>query len=159
MPGRPLVTLSAMAPLLAASLGAVAGAPTDVDTLKAAACEAGHAYASRDIIVLDRLTAQDYSQTDVRGTVLKRAEWLEFVRQRASTLTVECDSLEVNIYHGTAVVTGGWTDTNHQAGGDVVTRSRWTSVWTKERARWQRHAFQNTYVNPAADRCAQDLAR
>ena len=159
MPRPPLVTLSALAPLLTASLGALAGAPTDVDTLKAAACEAGHAYASRDIIVLDRLTAQDYSQTDVRGTVPKRAEWLECARQRASTLTVECDSPEVNICHGTAVVTGGWTCTNNHAGGDVVTRSRRTSVGTKEQARWQRRAFQNTYVTPAADRCVQDRAR
>ena len=152
-----LVTLFAL-PAPTAGVAIAAGASTEVAAPKQAACDAGHAHASRDIDALDRLTAEDYSPTDARGTVLKRAEWLEFVGKRTSTLTVECDGVEVNLYHGTAVVTGGWTYTNHKPDADVVTHSRWTSVWTKERATWKRHAFQNTYVNPAADRCAADSA-
>ena len=82
---------------------------TDIADVTRAACDAGHAYASRDLETLDRLTADDYSQTDVRGGVLKRLEWRDFVRNRKSVLTVECDNVEARFYGGAAVVTGGWT--------------------------------------------------
>jgi ketosteroid isomerase-like protein len=131
----------------------------DVDALSQAACAAGHAYAARDLEALERLTADDYVQTDVRGGVLTRAEWLTFVKNRPSTLSIECANIEVRFYGATALVTGGWTYTNHKPGGDVVTRSRWTSLWTQERGTWKRHAFRNTYVNPAADQCAMDAPR
>lgn len=38
-------------------------------------------------------------------------------------------------------------------------RSRWTSVWTKYPNGWKRHAFQNTYINAEADRCAVAAAQ
>jgi ketosteroid isomerase-like protein len=129
---------------LAAPSSAGSEAMAAVAELSRVACAAGHAYASRDLTTLDKLTADDYSQIDVRGGVLKRLEWREFVRNRKSNLTVECESLEVRIYGGAAVVTGGWTYTNRKPDGDVITHSRWTSVWTKERDGWKRHAFQNT---------------
>jgi ketosteroid isomerase-like protein len=136
--------------------GYAGASTTDVAELTQAACAAGRAYASRDLDALSKLTADDYSQTDVRGGVLRRLEWLEFVRNRKSDLTIECDNIEVRFYGGAAVVTGGWTYANHKPDGDVTTYSRWTSVWTKERDGWKRHAFQNTYVNAQADRCAFD---
>lgn len=153
-----------IAALLAlACSGAAAGAAepqaaADVAHLTRAACEAGTAYAARDLDTLDRLTADDYRQTDVRGGVLTRAQWREFVRNRKSVLTIECDDIEVRLYGPAAVVTGGWTYTSHKPEGDVVVRSRWTSMWTKERDDWKRHAFQNTYVNPRADQCAAEQA-
>ena len=125
-----------------------------VAALTHAACEAGHAYAARDLDALDRLTADDYTQTDVRGAVLDRTAWREFVRNRKSVLSVECDGVEVRFYGDAAVVTGGWTYANHTSQGIVTTHSRWTSVWTMGATGWKRHAFQNTYVNPLADRCA-----
>ena len=157
-PGSRLAVAVLLAANVTAAAGAATGAATGVAALKEAACDAEHASASRDIDALDRLTAQDYSQADLRGAVLKRAEWLEFVGKRTSTLTIKCGGVEVNLCHGTAVVTGGWTYTNHKPDADLVTHSRWTSVWTKERATWKRHAFQNTCVNPAAGRCAADPA-
>jgi ketosteroid isomerase-like protein len=144
--------ISATAAVEAAGSGTIA----DTAELTRAACDAGHAYASRDLDALDKLTADDYSQTDVRGVVMQRLAWRDFVRNRKSVLTVECDHVEVRFYGRAAVVTGGWTYTNHKPDGDVITHSRWTSVWTRERDAWKRHAFQNTYVNPEADRCAAD---
>jgi ketosteroid isomerase-like protein len=92
--------------------------------------------------------------TDVRGGVLKRAEWREFVRNRKSVLAVQCDTVEVRFYGEAAVVTGEWTYTMTRPEGKVTSHSRWTSVWTKYTDGWKRHVFQNTYVNPDADKCA-----
>jgi ketosteroid isomerase-like protein len=123
------------------------------------ACESGRAYAVRDLSALDRLTASDYVQTDVRGGILKRAQWLEFVRDRKSELAVECENVDVRIYGEAAVVTGRWIYIAHKAVGDVVTHSRWTSVWTKYPDGWKRHVFQNTYENVEADRCVASGGR
>ena len=134
---------------------ATARETAEMAALKDLACEAGHAYARRDLATLDRLTADDYVQTDVRGGVLNRAQWLDFVRNRKSELTVYCDSVEVRFYCDVAVVTGGWTYTKLEEGKQTATsRSRWTSVWSKSGSSWKRHAFQNTYVNPNADQSA-----
>jgi ketosteroid isomerase-like protein len=135
---------------------ASAGPSEDLATL---ACEAGKAYARRDLAALERLSAPDYVQTDVRGGVLRRAEWLEFVKNRKSDLTIACEDVSVRHYGDAAVVTGEWIYTSHAASGDSVTRSRWTSVWTREAEAggWKRHVFQNTYENPKADRCALGL--
>lgn len=151
---RATIAVSFVSILATTPSSAGSEAVADVVALTRVACEAGHAYASRNLTALDKLTADDYSQTDVRGGVLKRVEWREFVRNRKSELTVECDNIEVRLYGNAAVVTGGWTYTNRKPDGNTVTRSRWTSVWTKEQDGWKRHAFQNTYVNPRADQCA-----
>ena len=145
--------IALIAPSSASSEGAA-----DLAELTRLACDAGHAYAAQDLAALDRLTADDYFQTDVRGGVLKRLEWRDFVKNRKSVLTIECDNIEVRFYGGAAVVTGGWTYTNRKSGGDTVTHSRWTSVWTKYLDGWKRHTFQNTYVNPEADQCASKPA-
>lgn len=131
----------------------------DTTVLKELACTAGRAYAERDLPTLERLSADDYAQTDVRGGVLHRAEWLDFVRNRKSELEVECDSVEVRIYGDSAVVIGGWTYTRKSAPGSPGIHSRWSSFWTKSGDIWKRHAFQNTYVNPNADKCAMEEAR
>jgi ketosteroid isomerase-like protein len=133
-----------------------AGAPAkdfEAPELTTLAREAGRAYARRDLVTLERISADDYVQTDVRGGVLGRAEWLQFVKDRSSDLTISCGDIRMRRYGEAAVVTGEWIYTSHQEeGGDIVTR--WTSVWTQEPDGWKRHLFQNTYVNPKGDRCA-----
>ena len=129
-----------------------AGRSADIAELTRLAIESGHAYARRDVAALEQFTAQDYLQTDVRGGVLNRAEWLEFVRNRRSDLTVETDGIEVRFYGEVAVVMGHWTYTLKGAGPDTVSYSRWTSVWMRGSNGCKRHIFQNTYVNPNADR-------
>jgi ketosteroid isomerase-like protein len=114
------------------------------------ACEAGYAYARRDLTTLASLTADDYVQTDVRGVVLTRTEWLDFVRNRKAELSIECRDVDVRLYHDVAIVTGAWTYTHKTADKNIVTHSRWTAVWTKTPNGWKRHVFQNTYVDPTA---------
>jgi ketosteroid isomerase-like protein len=117
------------------------------------ATEAGHAYAARDVAALERMTADDYVQTDVRGGVLSRPQWLEFVKNRKSELTVESDDVSVRYYGDVAVVTGRWTYTLKDKEKNTTSDSRWTSVWTRYPEGWKRHVFQNTYVNANADKC------
>ena len=142
---------------------AAPGAATD-DTAKLTAlgCEMGRAYARQDLATLDKLDADDYSQTDTRGVVVAHDEYPAYVRERTagtfrngeSTLTIDCDSIEVRLYGDAAVVTGGWTYTVKKPDGDLVRHSRWTSMWTRYAAGWKRHAFQNTWTNPDANRPA-----
>lgn len=137
------------------SIPAKGGNTVDADTMELTrlAGEAGHAYAARDLTTLARMTADDYLQTDVHGAVLRRAEWLDFVKNRQSELKVETDDVHVEYYGEVAVVTGHWTYSKKENGKDTVSYSRWTSVWTRSREGWKRHAFQNTYVNANADHC------
>jgi ketosteroid isomerase-like protein len=150
--------------LAGAVLASLGGRPTtaiepgnrQVDTaqLTGFACEAGQAYARRDLEALERLTAEDYSQTDVRGSVLDRSAWFDFVKSRKSELKIECDDIRVRFYGDAAVVTGRWRYTMTRDGEKLPTATRWTSVWTRYPEGWKRHAFQNTYINLDADRCA-----
>jgi ketosteroid isomerase-like protein len=146
------VSESSMKPVEAPS--AEAELRADTTELTRLAVEAGHAYARRDLPALERLTADDYIQTDVRGGALNRSQWLEFVKNRKSELTVESDDVQVSFYGSAAVVRGYWTYTSKSDGKVVTSYSRWTSVWTRYPDGWKRHAFQNTYVNANADRCA-----
>jgi ketosteroid isomerase-like protein len=149
--------------LVSMAAGAAPGAAAD-DTAKLTAlgCEMGHAYARQDPATLDKLDADDYTQTDTRGVVVSHDEYPAYVRERTaatfrngeSTLTIECDSIEVRLYGEAAVVTGGWTYIVKKPDGDLVRHSRWTSMWTRYAAGWKRHAFQNTWINPDANRPA-----
>ena len=132
---------------------------SDKIELTGLATEAGRAYAKRDLLALERLTADDYVQTDVRGTVLNRTQWLEFVKNRKSNLTVDTDDVHVTLYGSTAVVRGHWRYTKQEDGKAAITDSQETSVWTRDVDGWKRHAFQNTYVSANADRCASETVR
>ena len=43
-------------------------------------CEMGRPYARQDLADLDKLNAEDYTQTDTRGVVVTHADYLEYVR-------------------------------------------------------------------------------
>jgi ketosteroid isomerase-like protein len=151
-----LPTVIVASTLLAASYIGVDGElakdrSADTAELTRLAIEAGHAYAQRDLAALERLTAEDYIQTDVRGGVLSRAEWLDFVKNRKSDLTVETGDIQVRYYGDVAVVTGRWKYTSKGSDGDSESYSHWTSVWTRNTGDWKRSVFQNTYVNAEAD--------
>jgi ketosteroid isomerase-like protein len=132
----------------------------DRATLTALGCEMGHAYAHQDLAALDKLNADDYTQTDTRGVVVTHGDYLEYVRQRTadtfrngvSTLSIDCDNIEVRLYGDAAVVTGEWTYRLRKPEGDTSRRSRWTSMWTRYSGGWKRHAFQNTWLNLDANK-------
>ena len=87
---RAVCVLSLIIFLASTAIGRTAqGTAADTTELTKLAELAGHAYAARDVAALERVTADDYSQTDVRGGVLNRTQWLDFVKNRASEITVE----------------------------------------------------------------------
>jgi ketosteroid isomerase-like protein len=122
----------------------------------------GRAYARQDLATLDRLNAEDYTQTDTRGVVVTHDEYHEYVRQRTadtfkngvSTLSIDCENIEVRLYGDAAVVTGEWTYRTQKPDGGTSRRSRWTSMWTRYPGGWKRHAFHNTWLNLDANRPA-----
>ena len=124
-----LAGLLAIPSLAAAAAAAnLAISLTDETALAELACQAGRAYARRDLETLDRFTADDYVQTDVRAGALNRVEWREFVKNRKSELTIECDSISVRFYGAASAVTGGWSYTCKTTPAEFVARTRWTSV-------------------------------
>jgi ketosteroid isomerase-like protein len=127
---------------------------SDISELTNLARDTGNAYARRDLPMLEQLTADDYVQTDVRGGILNRTQWLEFVKNRKSDLTVETDNVQISFYGNTAVVRGRWIYRSKVDVGEALSNSRWTSVWTRYDDGWKRHVFQNTYINAEADECA-----
>jgi len=129
---------------------------TQIAELTKLADESGRAYAARDLERLNQITADDYTQTDVRGGVLNKEQWLAFVKNRRSDLNVDTTDVRVRFYGDTAIVSGHWTYTRKEDG--KITHSQWTSVWSRSADGWKRHAFQNTYVNANADRCATESA-
>ncbi len=88
---------------------------------------------------------------------MNRSQWLEFVKNRKSELTVESDDVQVSFYGSAAVVRDHWTCRSKSGGKDVTRYSQWTSVWTRYPEGWKRHVFQNTYVNPNADGSATEV--
>jgi ketosteroid isomerase-like protein len=150
-----LTFMTPFQPTAAANASAVEGALSGADTaeLTSLATKAGRAYASRDLSALQRVTADDYVQIDVRGGVLNRTQWLDFVKNRRSELTVESDDIHVRYYGQVAVVTGEWTYIKKDNGNNTMSHSRWTSLWTRYPDGRKRHVFQNTYVNADADHC------
>jgi ketosteroid isomerase-like protein len=131
---------------------------SDTAELNRLATESGHAYARRDLAMLERLTAEDYVQTDVRGGVLDRVQWRGFVKNRKSEQTIDTDDVKICFYGDVAVVRGHWTYTFLKDGNKIVAYSQWTSVWSKYPHGWKRHTFQNTYINPNADHCAMEAS-
>lgn len=120
------VVVAVTGSLLLASVAMAAGPVAvtgDTATLTALGCEMGRAYARQDLDALDKLNAEDYTQTDTRGVVVTHDGYPEYVRQRTagnlkngvSTLIIDCDSIEVRLYGDAAVVTGAWTYTVKKA--------------------------------------------
>lgn len=156
---------AALASLLLTSAVVNAGDLTsnrDIAQLTSLGCEMGRAYARQDVAALERINAEDYTQTDTRGFFVRQSDYSEYVRQRtaqyvkngSSMLSTDCNDIEVRLYGNAAVVTGEWTYTVRKPEGDTSRRSRWTSMWTRYSGGWKRHAFQNTWVNPDANQPA-----
>src|ERR1700674_2763892 len=57
---------------------------TDIAQLTSLGCEMGRAYARQDLTALDKLNAEDYTQTDTRGIVVAKADYLEYVQKRTA---------------------------------------------------------------------------
>ena len=107
---------------------------------------------------LDALLSPSYTHTDASGTLLTRAEWLEYASGRADrTAQIAFQNVSTRIDGETAIVTG----VNELSGGGLRNASdseplviRFTQVWIWRDGRWLREAFQATPVAPPSVKLA-----
>jgi hypothetical protein len=93
------------------------------------------AWARSDVAALDRLLAARYVHADALGRVQRRADWLADAG-RPRNVAITSEDLAVRVHGRFAVVTGA----------DVITTperaetQRFTQLWIKRGASWQRAA-------------------
>jgi len=100
----------------------------------------------RDVAMLDRLMAEDYVLTTVRGEVVNKVRVLEEVKSAKVTAKVQNTDTAVRVYGNSAVVTGLVLISGRFNDQDVSTQSRYMKVYVKRRGRWQVVAAQATLV-------------
>ncbi|MCA1566047.1 MAG: nuclear transport factor 2 family protein [Acidobacteria bacterium] len=100
----------------------------------------------RDGTALDRLMAEDYVLTTVRGEVVNKARVLEEIKSANVTAKVQNTDTAVRLYGDAAVVTGLVLISGRFNEQDVSTQSRYMKVYVKRRGRWQVVAAQATLV-------------
>lgn len=111
----------------------------------------------RDIQVLDRAVADDYTYTAPDGMVMNRSQARAvFMSGDYVIESGDLDDMKVRIYGDTAVVTGRSTEKSKYKGQDVSGQYRWTDVFVKQGGRWRvvathvsRIASQQTPGQPA----------
>jgi ketosteroid isomerase-like protein len=100
----------------------------------------------RDVAALDRLMAEDYTLTTVRGEVVNKARVLEEVKSANVTATVQNTDTAVRLFGDTAVVTGVVLISGKFNDQDVSTQSRYMKVYVRRSGHWQVVAAQATLV-------------
>ena len=100
----------------------------------------------RDAAMLDRLMADDYVLTTVRGEVVNKARVLEEIKAANVTAKVQNTETAVRVYGDTAVVTGLVLISGRFNNQDVSTQSRYMKIYVKRKGRWQVVAAQATLV-------------
>ncbi len=110
---------------------------------------------------LDLLLAPGYRHTNADGSVVSRAQWLEWIKFRREKIISdelrieEYDNAEVEVLllsPSIAVATGRNVASGVNAGKPFRTEILFTHVWTKENNKWQRAVFHDARI---ADRNAQ----
>ena len=98
--------------------------------------EENHAFANRDIKVLDHLYANTLAWTGPNGEFLSKAPVLENLRSGRMKYGPIRD-VRVRIYGNTAILTGTSTE-DLVYEGKPVDRSQWLGeVWVKQNSRWR----------------------
>ncbi len=116
----------------------------------------GEAWARGDLAALDALLAPDYTHGDVFGGFQGRAAWLAYAAKRAGLPTrIAFEDVSTRFHGDVAIVTGVnvLTDLAEPRAGDYrtgVRRLRFTQVWVRRDGKWQRSAFQATWISAAA---------
>ena len=100
----------------------------------------GHANVRRDKAFFELLEAEEFIFTDSIGGLTNKAEDVgSFDKPAGETKLISYvpDEMKVNVYGGTAVVTGRVTSTYRGPKGEAVIRSRFTDVFVRRKGRWQ----------------------
>lgn len=124
-----------------------------------------------DTATVERLTADEYVQTDISGYVQDKSTWLnEYFRPIATLIkagkfrwdTYEEKEVQIHMFGNTAVVTGSMAlkGTGAKPSGHTLVESpettftgtlRFTRVWVKRNGNWRLAALQNALMQPSND--------
>ena len=116
----------------------------------------GKAWTENNLDSLEKYIGPDYLHTDVRGQLLDRASWLNYVKERklksVTNADIMFDSVKIKIYNDIAFVTGinifsGSTYVDEKTKKKATQRIRFTQVLKKQNGIWQRILFQATYMS------------
>lgn len=96
------------------------------------------AYLKCDLAFLDRILADDCTDTDDEGTVWTKAQDIANLKsgEYKCTSAVSADR-KVRVYGDTAIVTGHNTNQAQYKGVDKSGRYQWTDTWVRRDGHWQ----------------------
>ena len=105
------------------------------------------AMVKKDLAFLDRILANEFTETDAEGTVWTKAQELAVLTSGEFKCTsAVADDMQVRVYGDTAVATGRNTNKAQLKGKDISGQHRWTDTWIKRDGRWQCVATQATRI-------------
>jgi ketosteroid isomerase-like protein len=115
----------------------------------------GNAWTQNNLDTLEKYIHKDYAHTDVKGQILNKTSWLDYVKDRKEKNIknpgLEFEDIKITIYKDIAFVTGinsfsGQAFTVNDNSGNKPRRLRFTQVLKKEDKVWKRILFQATYL-------------
>ena len=106
------------------------------------------AVVSGDLLVFDRLLADDFTHTNQSGIFRTKAQWLANHKPGQSPyVAYEVDDMKIRVYGDTTVVTVRTTPKGRDSKGNPITgQYRYLRVWSNRDGRWRAVAFQGTRI-------------
>lgn len=100
-----------------------------------------------DTTTLERIIADDYTNTNNSGEVLTKSQLMAEVKSGDLKYeTIDIGDVQVRVYGDTAVFTGRATVKGARKGEDISGQNRVTRVYVKQQRRWQLVAQQSTRI-------------
>jgi ketosteroid isomerase-like protein len=121
--------------------------------VRAAVARFGQAFLDADVEVLESLLTDDYIHVNGNsGNVLKRNEWLNWIKSRRTELEAghliideyETKDVAVKIYENVAIVTGTVYSNGKHNGELFASHVRFTNTWVLINEEWRRAAFHDS---------------
>ena len=115
----------------------------------------GNAWTQNNLDTLEKYIHKDYVHTDVRGQILNRTSWLDYVKDRREKSVrnpiLDFEDIKITIYNDIALVTGinsfsGQAFTTNDNNTNKLRKLRFTQVLKKNNNIWKRIMFQATYI-------------
>ena len=96
------------------------------------------AMVKRDMAVLGRILADDYSFTDPDGMMWTKAQDLGMLKSGEDVVTSAVSTdMKVRVYGNAAVVTGHFTSKEQLKGKDISGTYAYTDTWVKRSGNWE----------------------
>jgi ketosteroid isomerase-like protein len=115
--------------------------------VKQVMADLGKALVARDVAMVERLLADDFTFTQPSSNVTDKARMVEIVKTGSFIYeSVEILESKVRIYGQTAVVNGRFNVVGGSNGQSESRQIRFTSVYVKQKGRWQIVALQSNFI-------------